>query len=330
MNVPSLKVLDGIGFDAAIDRAALLLGIESQDQIHKTFPRLYPLGLGVISVAPIQMARAFAVFANQGKEVTPLAIRSVEDRNNRVILDPEKELRLAQKRKASAMQIISPQNAYAMTSLLKKTVESGTLAYAAGWGSKFTFRDKDNKKYVIPAAGKTGTTQNWADAWTVGYTPYYTTAVWFGFDRPGNSLGVTQTGALIAGPVWADYMREIHMDVGPKDFIRPQTGLIDVKVCAKSGLLLTESCNEGSETLTFLEGTQPVSYCDLHENAAADRASSLTRIWQDSLMLDSQLMLDDLKMPELNLDFQFDPSKEKPQDNGRGDQPTSAFNPLLD
>ncbi len=330
MNVPALKVLDGIGFDAAIDRAALLLGIENQDQIQKTFPRLYPLGLGVIAVAPIQMARAFSVFANQGKEVTPLSIRSVEDRNNRVILDPEKELRLAQKRKASAMQIISPQNAYAMTSLLKKTVESGTLAYAAGWGSKFTFRDKDNKKYVIPAAGKTGTTQNWADAWTVGYTPYFTTAVWFGFDRPGNSLGVTQTGALIAGPVWADYMREIHMDAGPKDFIRPQTGLIDVKVCAKSGLLLTDSCNEGSETLTFLEGTQPVSYCDLHENAAADQAGSLTRIWQDSLMLDSQLLLDDLKMPELNLDLQFNPYQDREKDDRNDDLPTSAFNPLLD
>ena len=330
MNVPALKVLDGIGFDAAIDRAALLLGIDTQEQIQKTFPRLYPLGLGVIAVAPIQMARAFSVFANQGKEVTPLSIRSVEDRNNRVILDPEKELRLAQKRKGSAMQIISPQNAYVMTSLLKKTVESGTLAYAAGWGSKFTFRDKDDKKYIIPAAGKTGTTQNWADAWTVGYTPYYTTAVWFGFDRPGNSLGVTQTGALIAGPVWADYMREIHMDSGTKDFIRPQTGLIDVKVCAKSGLLLTESCNEGSELLTFLEGTQPVAYCDLHENAAADRASSLNSIWQDSLMLEDQLLLDDLKMPELNLDLQFNPYQDSLKDDGEDDQPTSAFNPLLD
>jgi membrane carboxypeptidase/penicillin-binding protein len=126
-----------------------------------------------------------------------------------VILDPEKELRLQQKRKGSDIQIISRQNAYVMTSLLEKTVESGTLAWASGWGSKFTYRDKDGNKYTIPAAGKTGTTQNWADAWTVGFTPYYSTAVWFGFDRPGNSLGVTQTGAIIAGPTWADYMREI-------------------------------------------------------------------------------------------------------------------------
>ncbi|MFQ3547061.1 MAG: PBP1A family penicillin-binding protein, partial [Termitinemataceae bacterium] len=198
MNVPSLKILDSIGFDAAIDRAALLLGIDDPQIKRQTFPRLYPLGLGVISVAPIQMARAFAVFANQGREVTPISILQVEDRNGRVILDPEKELRLQQKRKGSAIQLISPQTAYVMTNLLRKTVEQGTLAYASGYGSKFTYTDSAGKKYTIPAAGKTGTTQNWADAWTVGYTPYYTTAVWFGFDRPGNSLGVTQTGATIA------------------------------------------------------------------------------------------------------------------------------------
>ena len=70
--------------------------------------------------------------------------------------------------------------------------------------------------------------------------------------------------------------------------------------------------------------------CDLHENAAADQAGSLTRIWQDSLMLDSQLLLDDLKMPELNLDLQFNPYQDREKDDRNDDLPTSAFNPLLD
>jgi penicillin-binding protein 1A len=334
MNVPSLKVLDGIGFDAAIDRAALLLGIEDRDAIQKTFPRVYPLGLGVISVAPIQVARAFSVFANNGKEVTPIAIRSVEDRNGRVILDPEKELRLQQKRKGSAAQLITPQNAYVMTSLLEKTVESGTLAYAAGWGSKFTFKDKDGKKYTIPAAGKTGTTQNWADAWAVGYTPYYTTAVWFGFDRPGNSLGVTQTGSTIAGPVWGDYMRAIHQGHAPKDFVRPSAGLIDVQVCARTGLLLTPSCNEGSVTMTFLAGTQPTSYCDLHERAGATQAQSLDRMWADTLTIDGKAVTDSLKMPELKLDLGppsgSAPNQSGPDTSGSGTGAGQSFNPLLD
>ncbi len=337
MNVPSLKVLDGIGFDAAIDRAALLLGIDDRETIRRTFPRVYPLGLGVISVAPIQMARAYSVFGNQGREVTPIAIRAVEDRNGRVILDPEKELRLQQKRKGQDIQIISRQNAFVMTSLLQKTVESGTLAWASGYGSKFTFRDKDGNKFRIPAAGKTGTTQNWADAWTLGFTPYYATAVWFGFDRPGNSLGVTQTGSTIAGPTWADYMREIHQGLPAKDFVRPNSGLIDVQVCAKSGLLLTPNCNEGSVTMTFLEGTQPTSYCDIHDRAGERLNRSLDLMWQDSLVVDGKELNDTLKMPELRLpelklDSQAAPGGSEKKGGGtpESDGSEPAFNPLLD
>jgi penicillin-binding protein 1A len=249
------------------------------------------------------MARAFSVFANQGREVTPIAIRAVEDRNGRVILDPEKELRLQQKRKGSDIQVVSPQNAFVMTSLLKKTVESGSLAYAAGYGSKFTFRDKDNNRYSIPAAGKTGTTQNWADAWTVGYTPYYTTAVWLGFDKPGNSLGVTQTGATIAGPTWGDFMRDIHQGLPGKDFIRPSGGLIDVTVCARSGLLTTTFCSEGTVTMTFLAGTQPTRYCDIHENSADKTGRALELMRFDALVIDETDLSDRLKLPELRLDL---------------------------
>jgi penicillin-binding protein 1A len=332
MNVPSLKVLDGIGFDAAIDRAALLLGIDDPQEKRQTFPRVYPMGLGVISVAPIQMARAFSIFANQGREVTPIAIRTVEDRNGRVILDPEKELRLQQKRKGSAIQLISPQNAYVMTTLLEKTVQTGTLANASGYGSKFTFKDKNGNKFTIPAAGKTGTTQNWADAWTVGYTPYYTTAVWFGFDRPGNSLGVTQTGATIAGPTWADYMREIHQGLPMKDFVRPATGLIDVTVCSVSGLLPTQYCNEGTVTLTFLEGTQPSRYCDIHENSQAKTNRALELMKQDTFHIDTTGLQDQLKMPQLDLKNIPNGTPSNPSSNSTnpsGNATTTPYNPLL-
>ena len=283
MNVPSLRILDGIGFDATINRAATLLGYREKAEIDRVFPRVYSLGLGVISVAPIQMAQAFATFANQGKEVTPIAIRSVEDRNGKIILDPEKELRLEQKRKGSASQLVSPQNAWIMTDLLKNTLRVGTLGWGSGFERKFTFKDKNGKNFLLPAAGKTGTTQNWADAWTVGYTPYYTTAIWFGFDRRGLSLGLDNTGATLAGPAWGDYMNLIHKELPFRDFVKPQTGLVAATVCQKSGLLPTANCTEGTVALYYLEGTQPTSYCDYHENGATLKRIAVERLQGQNL-----------------------------------------------
>ncbi|MDR1566340.1 MAG: PBP1A family penicillin-binding protein [Treponema sp.] len=306
MNVPSLKVLDSIGFDAAIDRASALLGYTDQDQIRAVFPRVYPLGLGIISTSPLRMARAFAVFANQGREVTPIAIRSVEDRNGRVILDVERDVRLEQRRKGNEIQVVSPQNAYVMTNMLKKTVEMGTLngpsLNRSDWSYKFTFKDENGKTFRMPMAGKTGTPQNWSDAWTVGFSPYYTTAVWFGFDKPGNSLGVNLTGSTLAGPVWADYMREIHQGLVFRDFVRPASGIIDVTVCAKSGLLKTAACNQGEVTLPFLEGTQPTLYCDVHGNTGSIE-TNLNRLRIDTFAIDDSDVLENLSMPALPAEF---------------------------
>jgi len=162
-----------------------------------------------------------------------------------------------------------------MTDLMERVVSIGTLASQTGQGSVFTYKDEDGTRYTIPAAGKTGTTQNWADAWTVGFTPYMTTAIWFGFDQPGNSLGVNQSGAMIAGMAWAGYMSEIHKGLPFKDFARPQTGLIDVKVCAVSGLLPTEYCDDGAVVLTYYEGTQPKGYCDLHQFTSEEAEKSI-------------------------------------------------------
>jgi len=299
MNVPSLKVLDIIGFDAAIERASALLDITDSAQIRRTFPRVYPLGLGIISTSPLRMARAYAVFANQGRAVTPIAIRTIEDRNGRVVFDVERDERQRQRRMGSSIQVVSQQNAYIMTKIMEKVVDEGSLSIGAGWGSKFTYRD-DKGSYKLPVAGKTGTTQNWSDAWAVGYSPYYTTAVWFGFDRPGNSLGVELTGATLAGPVWGDYIREIHKGLPRKAFSRPATGIIDVTVCVKSGLLRTSACNEGEVTLPFLEGTQPAQYCDLHGGSASTYRIPVSTTLYSGM---DNSFLDALPMPKLSLDL---------------------------
>ena len=303
MNVPSIQVLDGIGFDAAIDRASVLLGYSDRDEIRRRFPRVYPLGMGINTTSPIRMARAYSIFANQGREVTPIAIRSVEDRDGKVTLDVERELRLEQRRRGDAAQLISPQNAYIMTSILRKSVEKpgGTLYNPSAQTSKFSYRDENGRRFNMPIAGKTGTPQNWSDAWTVGYSAYYTTAVWFGFDKPGNSLGVTLTGSTLAGPVWSDYMREIHQGLPFRDFIRPSSGLIDVTVCAKSGLLKSPGCNEGEATLPFLEGTQPVLICEEHTGSRG--SDTLRHVEIDSLFFDTGGVLLDLSMPVLRDDL---------------------------
>jgi penicillin-binding protein 1A len=324
MNVPSLKILDAIGFDAAIDRASVLLDVTDPVQIRRIFPRVYPLGLGIISSSPLRMARAFAVFGNQGRSVNPIAIRTVEDRNGRVVFDVERDLRQRQRRMGESIQVISPQNAYIMTKIMEKTVEEGSLANGAGWGAKFTFRDENDRSFKIPVAGKTGTPQNWSDAWAVGYSPYYTTAVWFGFDKPGNSLGVELTGSTLAGPVWGDYMREVHRGLPRKNFTRPSSGIIDVTVCAKSGLLKTGACNQGEVTLPFLDGTQPAQYCELHGNMSPYE----TRIPVSTVPLvgiDEAAFLDSLVMPQLPFDL-LPELRENPSQSNRNNNRNQSGN----
>ena len=246
MNVPSLKVLDAIGFDAAIDRASRMLGISDPQEIEATFPRKYPLGLGVISVSPLQMARAYATFVNEGQAVTPLAIQYIEDRRGRMVLETEKELRARQRAARRERQVMSPQVAYVMTNLLRSAVQWGTLRWASSQVGGFE----------TETGGKTGTTQNWSDAWTVGFTPQQATAVWMGFDEPGETLGVNLTGATATGPTWAEYMKAIEPEQ-PQQFARPASGLIEVTVSARSGLLPAGAPGEEIIPEIFLTGTEP-------------------------------------------------------------------------
>ena len=246
MNVPSLKVLEAIGFDAAIERASRMLGIETPAEIEATFPRKYPLGLGVIAVSPLQMARAYATFANNGQSVSPLAIQYVMDRNGRMVLEVEKELRARQGANQQERQIMTPQVAYVMTDLLRSTVQWGTLRWASGTVGGFQ----------TDTAGKTGTTQNWSDAWTVGFTPRQATALWMGFDERGETLGLNLTGATATGPAWAEYMKAVEPGQ-PLRFVRPATGLIEVTVNARSGLLPAGAQGESIIQEIFLSGTDP-------------------------------------------------------------------------
>lgn len=278
MNIPSIKILDAIGFDAAIERAIALLGIPEKEVPNRGFVPGYPIGLGVCSVRPIEVARAYSVFAGGGKEVTPIAIRSVEDRAGNIILNPERDLRKKQQAKGKAAQVISPQTAFVMENLLQNTVRTGTLAGPSNNGNKFSYKNDKGRRYTIPAGGKTGTTQNWADAWAVGFTPYMTSVFWFGFDKPGQSLGLKLTGSTLAGYAWARFMSKAHEGLPYKDFEKPATGVIQATVCSVSGGILTPECGDNKTTQWYLEGTQPTQVCSVHAGNSNARTIALYRL----------------------------------------------------
>ncbi len=277
INVPSLEILQKVGFKKAIARIAPMMGLAKEENNQNYFPHVYPLGLGIVPVAPINMARAYATFANQGQLVTPIAIKFVQDRvTGKVVLQPEKQLRERQLKEGNKLQIMSPQTAYIMVNLLKSVVTSGDLWHTyfdvGGWGG-------------MPMAGKTGTTENWDDAWTVGFSPYYTTAVWFGFDHHGESLGLGLTGATGAGPVWAHYMKDIDSGKPPIPFQKPKTGLVHEVVDCYSGMLPTKysTCTKNE---IFLAGTEPRKFGTL-EQYRVKRTNAVVDKLQNSALFQS-------------------------------------------
>jgi penicillin-binding protein 1A len=312
MNVPSLKILDGIGFDAAIERSSRLLGISEPQDVENRFPRKYPLGLGVVSVSPLQMVRAYATFANQGKAVDALAIRYVEDRNGHLISEPEKRLRLQQAKSGDRLQIMSAQDAFIMVNLLRSTVEEGTLRYA----------NRSVGGFDRPVAGKTGTTQNWTDAWTVGFSPQIAAAVWFGFDRSGHSLGVNVTGATAAGPAWAEFMKIAHEGLPIKEFAKPAAGLVEVTVSARSGLLPRNGTDTDTIREIFITGTEPKRFDDdwLYQKQRNDLLKANIRRALSSGVEDSAEIL----APYLNK------RRGVSNESSPGLDPDDLRNPLLD
>lgn len=253
MNVPSLKVLNKVGFDRALEVSSSLLDLPREEWANAGLVKKYPVGLGIVSVSPFSMVKAYATIANLGRKVEPIAIRYIEDRNGTIIHKTEQKIRA--NANISKVQIISPQAAYIMQSLLQSTVQNGTLAHARYQAGGFT----------QPTGGKTGTTQNWSDAWTLGFTPYYTTALWYGFDRGGQSLGTNQTGAITAGPVWGKYMESINKELPVGEFPKPQ-GIITVVINPKNNKLAADN-SPYKKTEVFIADTVPQERDNPNENA---------------------------------------------------------------
>ena len=337
LNIPALRILDMVGFDAAIARSTDLLGIPQSEWEERAILPVYALGLGVCSIRPIELARAFAIFANNGEEVIPICIRNIEDKNGNIIHDVEQETINKKRAKGEDVQIISKQNAFIMQEMLKKTVSGGTLYSGArfsstlekigknkGTGYKFTFKNENGQSFDMPVAGKTGTTQNWADAWAVGFTPYYTSVFWFGFDMPGETLGLSMTGSAISAPAWGDFMHEIHIGKAYKPFFdKMPAGVVKAKVCAESGCLASSKCPKVVEGY-YLSGTEPKEDCELHLYQTAEKTaySRFERAKYGAMGYD---LLNNVEGLKLDLDFLSDGTeREELMNNLFGDDSDSG------
>jgi penicillin-binding protein 1A len=228
LNVPTVRLLLAVGIDETV-KFAKNLGISSP------LLAVPALALGSSDVTLLDLTSAYAVFANQGVRQPPVAILSITDSSGRTLFAND----------ALPAQVMRPQTAYLITNLLKGVVEQGT-----GWKARALGR---------PIAGKTGTTNDYRDAWFIGYTPELVAGVWVGYDDQ-RSLGPRATGSRAALPLWLNFMQEAVRGQEPVDFSIP-AGVVFRNIDPHTGLLSTERC-KSSLREAFLPGTEPRTYCN--------------------------------------------------------------------
>jgi penicillin-binding protein 1A len=190
-NIPALKLADRIGIKTVIDYARRF-GVTSN------MPPYLPVALGSAEITLFEQTSAFSVFPNDGVRIAPRYITKVTDYEGRVLEEDFPDVK----------DVISARTARIMTAMLREVVLHGTAATAAGM------------KY--PLAGKTGTTNDFTDAWFVGYSPSITCGVWIGYDEK-RSLGSKETGARAALPIWMDFMKVALAGHDPGEFQPPPT-----------------------------------------------------------------------------------------------------------
>lgn len=237
-NVVTAKLLDYISPQVGVDYCRRF-GLTST---------IYPylsLSLGTFEVTLLELVSGFSTFPNKGVRVKPYLITRVEDKDGNVL----------EENKVESTDVISPQTAYMMTSLMEGVVQRGTAAAAAvlGW----------------PLAGKTGTTDKYTDAWFIGFSPVLCAGTWVG-NETKVTIGNRRSGAVVALPIWIDFFKnaiedrkqkadESGEELVPEQFEAPPN-LSFVEIDRKTGLLATPICQFPLMEV-FFPGTEPVRFC---------------------------------------------------------------------
>ena len=200
------------------------------------------IALGTSEVYLLDIVNAYSAFPNQGVLNQPFGITKVEDRYGNTITEYE----------PIREEVLRAESAYIMTSMLQTVMDAGTGG-SARWRHNF----------YHPAGGKTGTTQNWTDAWFVGFSKQLAAGVWIGVDDPIVSLGINQDGSRAALPAWASFMKAAHDTLRMKrmNFNRP-SGVKNFEICSITKDIPTNLCTVESEI--FIQGTEPSQVCKVH------------------------------------------------------------------
>lgn len=220
-NMVSIRVLQSIGPQYAQDYISRF-GFDP-----KQHPAYLTMALGAGSTTPLQMAGAYAVFANGGYRIKPYFISRITDDKGGVLFQADPERATDATGSKNAERVIDPRNAFIMSSLLRDVVRYGTGAKAMSLGRH-------------DLAGKTGTTNDSIDAWFAGYNPDLVAISWIGFDNP-TSLGDSETGGGASLPIWMHYMQRALKDVKEKPF-EPPPGVVSIALgdVGKDGKPLSE------------------------------------------------------------------------------------------
>lgn len=255
-NMIAVKVLDHVGLNAMLATAKNFGITTFQDS--DRFGLALTLGGGEVKL--IELTAAYAAFADQGKRVAPRAILSVTQ-NGQSLMDDTSADSSAVSGQPSAT---TPQIAYLITSIL-----SDDIARIPAFG-------EDSVLHLSrPAAAKTGTTTDFRDNWTLGYTPDLAVGVWAG--NANNAPMYRVSGITGAGPIWHDFMEEAQRGIPVHDFVRPD-GIVDQEICDASGLLPTPDCPRVRREV-FIAGTQPTQTDDAYQKFAIDASTNL--LWAD-------------------------------------------------
>jgi penicillin-binding protein 1A len=257
-NRAAVQLLNAVGIQNAVGYAEKLnVG---------TPPSVPSMALGSSDVTLLALTAAYGAFAAEGTVRLPTLIRRVEDSDGEVLWEAKSEGR----------QVISEATAYLMSDMLSDVVDHGTAYRARQVG------------FTLPAAGKTGTTNDYLDAWFVGFTPRIVTGVWIGFDQP-ETIIANGYGGELAVPIWANFMKAATKG-HKREWIERPANIIGVNVCRVSGKLPNGGC-DNVEVISpdgyserrsmiytdfFVRGTQPTQVCPLHtQRSLLDRLAGV-------------------------------------------------------